>query len=135
MSAFNRTHQGGAILTFIIVGVVLALAAAGLIYGVQQRGEQARRDAAIAVADRQSDAEQPPAAEPAPQNEPSQDGAPAEPSPQPATPAPAPTAAPSPDQLPTTGPQDEATILFVVVMLTTSITAYITSRRALDRSL
>lgn len=39
---YSRTNQGGSILTFVIVGVVLAAMVVGGVYLLRQRGEQAR---------------------------------------------------------------------------------------------
>jgi hypothetical protein len=51
MGITRRTNQGGSIVTFIIVGLVLTLLLAGAAYYVNQRGEQARKDQAIANSD------------------------------------------------------------------------------------
>ena len=39
---YSRTNQGGSVLTFVIVGVVLAAMVVGGVYLLRQRGEQAR---------------------------------------------------------------------------------------------
>ena len=44
----RETYSGGSIVSFIVVGVVLAAVLAGGIYFLTQRSEQARRDTAIA---------------------------------------------------------------------------------------
>jgi type II secretory pathway pseudopilin PulG len=49
---YKRTNQGGSVLSFVIIAICLAIGVIGTVYFVQQRGEQARRDAAIALADK-----------------------------------------------------------------------------------
>ena len=53
MNEIRRTNQGGSIVTFIIVGVILAFALVGSVYYLRQHGEQVRKDQAIAAADKQ----------------------------------------------------------------------------------
>ncbi len=47
----KRTSQGGFLQTFIIIATILALITVGLVYFVKNRGETARREQAIALAD------------------------------------------------------------------------------------
>lgn len=48
----KRLHnQGGAIRSFVIIAIILAVATVAAIYFVQKRGEQVRREQAIAAAD------------------------------------------------------------------------------------
>lgn len=124
MNIFNRANQGGVtVLGFIIVGVILAIVTVGAVYALYQRGEQARRDRAIAVVEEQENA----GGEMTPAETPSDD--------QPTTnPAPVPTVAeskPAPTELPATGPTDNLMAVFVLAILTASITSYGMSRRAL----
>jgi len=53
MSIRQRTYQGGSVVSFIIVGVILAAGLVGVAYYLDQRGEQVRKDQAIAVSDQQ----------------------------------------------------------------------------------
>lgn len=53
MSKIRRTNQGGSIVTFVIIGVVLAALLIGSVYYLKQRGDQVRKDQAIAAADQQ----------------------------------------------------------------------------------
>lgn len=53
MSEIRRTNQGGSIVTFIIVGVILAVVLVGGVSYLRQRGEQVRKDQAIAAADQE----------------------------------------------------------------------------------
>ncbi|MEI6228613.1 MAG: hypothetical protein WCP11_01155 [Candidatus Saccharibacteria bacterium] len=54
MGKIRRTNQGGSIVLFMVVGIILALALATMVYILVQRGEQARRDQAIAIVDKQT---------------------------------------------------------------------------------
>ena len=51
MVSLKKTSQGGFLQTFIIIATILALVTAGLVYFVKDRGETARRNQAIALAD------------------------------------------------------------------------------------
>lgn len=53
----RETYSGGSIVSFIVVGVVLAAVLAGGIYFLTQRSEQARRDTAIAQVEENQDDE------------------------------------------------------------------------------
>lgn len=53
MGEIRRTDQGGSIVTFIIVGVILAFVLVGGVSYLRQRGEQVRKDQAIATADQE----------------------------------------------------------------------------------
>lgn len=46
----SKTRQSGSVTTFIIIGAVLAVLTIGTAYAVVRRGEQVRRDQAIASA-------------------------------------------------------------------------------------
>lgn len=48
----RRSNQGGAILSFIVIAVILIAVTLGAIYFVQQRGVSVRRDQAIAAANK-----------------------------------------------------------------------------------
>lgn len=51
MVQLKKTNQGGFLQTFIIIAVVLAITIVSVAYFVKNRGETARRDQAIALAD------------------------------------------------------------------------------------
>ncbi len=53
MISLKRTNQGGAIRTYIVIGVLLAVVTIGSAWFVRQRGQQVRQDQAIALADSQ----------------------------------------------------------------------------------
>lgn len=54
MKQKRRFDQGGSIVTFLIVGIILVAGLVGAVYYVNQRGEQARTDSEIASNDDQS---------------------------------------------------------------------------------
>ena len=54
MSIIRRTDQGGSIVSFVVVGVVMAFVLIGGVYVLTQRSEQARKEQAIATADKQA---------------------------------------------------------------------------------
>jgi type II secretory pathway pseudopilin PulG len=51
MSSIKKTSQGGYLQTYIIIATILALVIFGLVYFVKDRGETARSNQAIALAD------------------------------------------------------------------------------------
>ena len=54
MVVLHRTNQGGSVVNFVIISVILVLAVASVGYVVIKRGEQARKDIAIAAIDEQT---------------------------------------------------------------------------------
>lgn len=58
MRAIRRTNQGGSVKTFIIIGVILAVGLIGTVYILKQRGDQVRKDQAIATYEQQKAAEE-----------------------------------------------------------------------------
>lgn len=147
MIASKRTNQGGSILTFIIVAVVLTFGVIGTAYFVKQRGEQVRKDQAIARVDKLAKAadttkQQPTAASSSRQSSGQTTATSTASTPTPAAAKPAPTASsPSPQvqakptPLPTTGPESGVVDLIAIGMLVATVTAYLSSRRVLSRSL
>lgn len=137
----RRSNQGGAILSFIVIAAILIAVTLGAIYFVQQRGITARRDQAIAAANKLA-AEQKAAqdatdaarkAATATQVATSQ-------SPQDSsTPAPVTndtaTTTTNSSELPTTGPSNSAITMLAIGMLVGTSVAFVRSRRALPRSL
>jgi len=53
MNKIRRTNQGGSIVFFIIVGVILAIILVAAVFIVKNRGNQARHDATVAVVEQQ----------------------------------------------------------------------------------
>ena len=149
MVGLKRTNQGGAIVTFVVVAVVLALVVIGTAYFVKQRGEQVRRDQAVAQADKlakSTDTSPAPVATPKPTTsaQPTTTPTPVKPATTPsvAVPAPAATAKPTPapvasaqPALPTTGPESVMINVLALGLLVASATAYATSPRTPSRSL
>jgi len=122
MQAKTRTNQGGSVINFLIVGVVLAAIALGAIYFANQRGKDAANEPKPSVAVNPSGSVSP-SATPTP----SSPLASPSPSPNPGTSQlPAPTGA-----LPSTGPADDllmASLPLALIVMTTI--AYARSRRA-----
>ena len=54
MSKIRRTDQGGSVVGIVIIGVILTLVFIGSIYSINKRGDQIRKDQAIAAADKQA---------------------------------------------------------------------------------
>lgn len=139
----RRNNQGGAILSFIVIAAILIAVTLGAIYFVQQRGVTARRDQAIAAADKLA-ADQKAAqdatdaarkATVAAQQTASQ-------SPQDATPSTTQTTgtdtsstATNSSELPTTGPSNSVMTMLAIGMLVGTLVAFVRSRRALLVSL
>jgi Tfp pilus assembly major pilin PilA len=132
----RRTNQGGAIRSFIIIAIILAVLTVAGVYVVRNRGEQARRDQAIAAADKitadQKAAQTSTAAS---------DGSSSAPAAQPTTPRQATdtntvtTDATKSSELPTTGPTDSIIPMIALGLIVGSIVAYVSSRRALTQPL
>lgn len=135
MIALKRTHQGGSVVTFIVIATVLAAAVIGTAYFVKQRGEQVRQQQAVAQADKiakEADAEK--TATPGTSTKSS--GEATSPKPTPAPTGSLPAEAPGVQAaLPTTGSELDGARLLAIGLLVASSAAYITSRRVLDRSL
>ena len=136
----RRSNQGGAIVSFIVIAAILIAVTLGAIYFVQQRGVTARRDQAIAAAnklaadqkaaqDATDAARKAATAAQVAANQPSQDSS---------TIAPAvndTATAASSSELPTTGPSNSALTMLAIGMLMGTSVAFVRSRRALARSL
>lgn len=128
MSEIRRTDQGGSIVTFIIVGVILALGLVGGIYALNKHGEQVRKDQAIAAADKQKAANEAAKSESTNNSEvvTSGDDKAAESSN---------ATVKNAQNLPTTGAELSISGLVGAFLLTVSATGYVSSRRNLIRSL
>lgn len=53
MSNIRRTEQGGSIVNFVIVGVILIASLLGAVYVLNKRGDQVRKDEAVRIANEQ----------------------------------------------------------------------------------
>jgi cytoskeletal protein RodZ len=125
-----RTNEGGSVLSFAVVGVILAILMIGGVVAVRQQSINSRKPAPapqkVARVDKGK------SATPAPS---SSNNAPATPTPAPSkseTTTPAPQAAepaPATKELPHTGPLQTLTTLLAVGLLTGSLVAYLQSRR------
>lgn len=133
MISLRRANQGGSVLTFIIIAVVLAIALIGIAYFVKQKGEQVRLDQATTQADEIAREEDNVPADESNDDEPIASETPA---PDSETPTPSPISEPSEqDALPVTGPENDVINILAVALLTASCVAYITSRRHVNASL
>jgi hypothetical protein len=54
MSKIRRTKQGGSIVLFMVLGIILTIGLIGGIYLLKNRSEQVRRDKAIAIIEEQA---------------------------------------------------------------------------------
>lgn len=54
-----RTKQGGSVASFIVIGVILLSGLVGVMYFMNQRGEQARREQSIAEAESEASNKKP----------------------------------------------------------------------------
>ena len=135
MIALKRTHQGGSVVTFIVIATVLAAAVIGTAYFVKQRGEQVRQQQAIAQADKlakEVDAKK----TTTPDNSTKSSGEVASDASTPVPTESSPAATPSTQAgLPTTGNELDGARLLAIGLLVASSAAYVASRRTLDRSL
>lgn len=123
MQAKTRTNQGGSVINFLIVGIVLAAITLGAIYFAQQRSKDAANEPKSPVAVS-------PSSQPVPSSTP--------PAPNPASPSPSPSPSASPTVpttgvMPSTGPSDDllAVSLPLALIVMTGI-AYTKSRRAIS---
>jgi LPXTG-motif cell wall-anchored protein len=141
----RRSDQGGAILSFIVIAAILVAVTLGAIYFVQQRGITARRDQAIAAAnklaadqkaaqDRADAARKATTAAQVAANQASQTSTTSTTTDQ-ATTAGTTTTATSSSELPTTGPSNSIVTMLAIGMLMGTSVAFVRSRRALSRSL
>lgn len=127
MAVFNGWRLTRAGVVFVVGIIVLALVVFGVIMFVRERGEQARRDEAIAVAEQNLEAQsEVSTAQTADDENTDSETTPAQASP--ATPAPATPTAPQAAQLPETGIESVAPII-ILAIVTLAISYYVTSRR------
>ena len=135
MISLKRIHQGGSIVTFIVIAIVLAGAVIGTAYFVKQRGEQVRQQQAIAQADKLS--KEADAKKTATTDKNTKSGSEAtsnKSTPVPTEPSPS-AASSEQAALPATGAELDGLRLLAIGLLVASSVAYIASRRILDRSL
>ncbi|MEI7918008.1 MAG: hypothetical protein WCH58_01375 [Candidatus Saccharibacteria bacterium] len=124
MSKIRRTDQGGSVVGIVIIGVILTLVFIGSIYFINKRGDQIRKDQAIAAADKQAkEAEKSKTVVSSNQSK--------------STTATDSSTAVStaPEILPVTGPEISISTIAGVYLLTFTATGYLSSRRQLARYL
>lgn len=137
MQGQARTKQGGSVVNFLIVGVVLAALVLGAIYIAQHRG---KTDTATPNAPSVAVNSGNPTSGGSPSAQPSQSTAPSS-SPKPSTtsqpstspkPSSTPTPAPAPaENLPATGPADDLIVSSLpIAAIVALVAAYVQSRRA-----
>ncbi len=125
MKRVNR-YQGGSILTFIVVAVVVAALLIGGVFWLRQRGEIAREAAKVTVnrdvppkqeASQKSDDKKDTAKTPVTDKRQSSEGS------------------KQPSQLPETGPTEAVLSILALAVLAYTVTRYISSRSELTRAL
>lgn len=130
MQAKTRTNQGGSVINFLIVGVILAAIALGAIYFAQQKGKNVATESKPAITS-------------SPSTSPSVSVSPSKPNPESPRPSSQPSSAPvtSPESspstvphtgvMPETGPTSDAALTLLPVLLLTVVSvSYFQSRRA-----
>lgn len=133
MVILHRANQGGSIVNFVIVGIILVLAVISVAYVVQKRGEQARKDIAVATVDEltknskdskgdNDSTETAKTSNSETKNPDTDENDTAE------TPK-------SSSNLPATGPEQTAAELFIVGLVTFVVASFVLSRSKLARSL
>lgn len=131
----SRTKQGGSVLGFVVIGIVLVLLLVGGVYMVRHywasgsdvakvNGPDTSQSGSNSNQKQSSDSANNTDNAPKPAS-PAQPTAPATP----ATPAPAQPAAPAPAKLPTTGPADTLASVLVLGAITAAAAAYVQSLR------
>ena len=128
----RRTNQGGSVATYILIGLILIAGLLGSVYFVKLRGDQARKDQAIASLNKQP-VKPPVAQKSADKDEESTDNTPASSNDNKSVTSAEPTA--NSKDLPNTGSNLAVGDLLATFMLTVAIIGYISSRRTLNRSL
>jgi type II secretory pathway pseudopilin PulG len=127
MGFMSRANQSGSIASFVIIGVILTAGLISAVYFVKQRGEQVRKEQAIATYEKQKSDE-----EKAKNNESEADSEVAVAD---NSETEMPITTESTEELPVTGVGDSMRDLLSVFLLTSSSIGYISSRRNLSRSL
>lgn len=141
MISFKRTNQGGAIRTYIVIGVLLAVATIGAARFVQQRGQQVRQEQAIALADSQDQAKSNQPTNNTAVNVPSSESDGTSAAGKGTSNAETTTAADNSQSaqqagaLPTTGPESGVQQIILSALMTGSAVAYFSSRKATRSSL
>ena len=124
-----RTNEGGSVLSFAVVGVILAILLVGGVAVVRQQFISSQKAAPTSRKVAQSSDDKDKTAAPTPSNsgqKPANEGqTPSSGS----TSTPAPQAAPTPSSLPHTGPVETLTTIVALGLLTASSIAYLRSRR------
>lgn len=114
MKTQTRTSQGGSVVSFLVVGVILTVITLSAVYFAQQRGQQGQSPSAA------------PSPSVSPSASPSASPKPVSPSPQPSS---TPSSAPQAGHLPSTGPTDDLILGAIPIAILAGATiAYIRSR-------
>jgi cytoskeletal protein RodZ len=130
MSITRRTYQGGSVVTFIIVGVILAAGLIGTVYFLKQHGDQVRKDQAIAASDKQKKATEE-AVKSEDANKSTTTGSSSSTTTSTSSEETSTTATGTSQDLPTTGSNLAIGELVGVFLLATTMTSYVVSRRNL----
>lgn len=132
MVVLHRTNQGGSVVNFVIIGIILVLAVASVGYVVIKRGERARKDIAIATIEEQTknsqDKTNTETSKPEVTKQASDEKTKTPTQPSAVQPEPSKT-------LPATGPEQTVGELVALGLIMFAITSYVASRRELSRSL
>ena len=130
-----RTNQGGSVLSFIVIGVAMALLLIGGAYFVRQQIDQPVSQGPVKTPEQPKPQPQKPEqpAKPTPSPTPPRVEKPAPPTSLPQTPV-VPTPTPN-SELPKTGPVETTSVLVALLLLTLAGVSYIRSRRQLRASL
>lgn len=124
-----RTNEGGSVLSFAVVGVILAILMVGGVVAVRQQSISSRKPAPTSQKVAQTDKNKTPAPTTPSSNDTSKNQGQTSPNGSTSTPPPATTTAPAGKELPHTGPVETITTLVALGLLTGSLVAYLQSRR------
>lgn len=121
MKTQTRTSQGGSVVSFLVIGVVLVVITLGAIYFAQQRGQHAGQPTVSPSPSPSAQPSSSPSASPNPS---------VSPAPQSSSAAPTPSSAPQTGHMPTTGPADDLLLSALpgAILVGVSI-AYLRSRK------
>jgi cytoskeletal protein RodZ len=123
----RRTSQGGSIASFVVIGVILLAGLLAAVYFVNLRGQQARKDQAISSTNTQNTTKTGTTSTETKNNTTKTSSN--------SSKTTTTTSKSQGSNLPATGPETSIGSMISVFLLTVSIGAYLTSRRAAGRSL
>lgn len=135
MSEIRRTNQGGSTILVVIIGVILALSLISGAYLLKQRGDQARRDQAIAIVNQQSADESAKKSDATATTASNNSNSANNSSNSATTTTKTTTKGAKGEDLPVTGPESSAFELIGVGVITAFMVSYLRSRRTLSRYL